>query len=342
MAAEPRSTVWEDAMNLRISGVLAITLVLMAASVAPWGAGAASAQTLTTLVSFDGSNGDGPINRAALIFDASGNLFGTTPSGGAYGGGTVFEITTDSTTATGYASTPTVLYSFCAVSNCTDGLDPFAGLIADASGNLFGTTYEGGASTNCTGGCGTVFEIKTDSTTTTGYATTPTTLVCFNGTDGNEPLSGLIADAHGNLFGTTAGGGGSTNCPFNSFGCGTVFEITGSGFVTGMPVVLPPSEVAATASGLAYSHVSHTFNGTVTITNISSSAISGPFSILLTSLTAGVTLANSTGSFAGSPYLTVPAVASLAAGQTATVTVQFNDPSFGTINFTPVIYSGSI
>jgi hypothetical protein len=96
------------------------------------------------------------------------------------------------------------------------------------------------------------------------------------------------------------------------------------------------------ASGLAYSQVSHTFNGTVTITNISSSPISGPFSILLTGLTAGVTLANATGNFSASSYLSVPGAASLAGGQAATVIVQFDNPSYGTINFTPVIYSGNL
>ncbi len=109
-----------------------------------------------------------------------------------------------------------------------------------------------------------------------------------------------------------------------------------------LPPVVPPSEVATTASGLAYSRVSQTFNGTVTITNISSGVINGPLQILFTGLTAGVTLANATGNFSGAPYLTVPAVASLAPGQSATVSVQFDNPSFGTINFTPVIYSGSI
>jgi hypothetical protein len=79
----------------------------------------------------------------------------------------------------------------------------------------------------------------------------------------------------------------------------------------------------------------------VTITNISTSVISGPFPILFTGLTAGVTLANATGNFSGSPYLTVPAVTSLASGQSATVSVRFDDPSFATINFTPAVYSGS-
>jgi YVTN family beta-propeller protein len=109
--------------------------------------------------------------------------------------------------------------------------------------------------------------------------------------------------------------------------------------------IVSPNEVATTASGLAYSRVSRTFNGTVTITNISSSAISGPFQILFTALTAGVTLANATGNFSGSPYLTVPTaggIASLMPGQSATVSVQFDDPSFAAIKFTPVIYSGSI
>jgi hypothetical protein len=83
-------------------------------------------------------------------------------------------------------------------------------LLADAHGNLFGTTAFGGANKD-----GTVFEIVK---TAHGYASTPTTLVSFNGTNGSHPEPGLVADAHGNLFGTTFGG--------------TVFEITGSGFST--------------------------------------------------------------------------------------------------------------
>jgi hypothetical protein len=112
--------------------------------------------------------------------------------------------------------------------------------------------------------------------------------------------------------------------------------------VTAGATLVPPSDVATTASGLAYSRVSQTFNGTVTLTNIGTSPISGPFQILLTSLTGGVTLANGTGNLSGVPYVTVSAVTSLAAGQSVTVAVQFKNPSFGTINFTPQIYSGSI
>jgi len=89
--------------------------------------------------------------------------------------------------------------------NGANGMIPFAGLIADAHGDLFGTTLEGGANvtTNATYGFGTVFEIAK---TAHGYASTPTTLVNFNGTDGARPTSSLIADAHGDLFGTGQSG----------------------------------------------------------------------------------------------------------------------------------------
>jgi uncharacterized repeat protein (TIGR03803 family) len=161
------------------------------------------ASTPTTLVSFNGANGFQP---GSLIFDAHGDLFGTMSAGGAYfpsgiTGGTVFEI---AKTAHGYASTPTTLVSF----NGANGLGP-GGLIADAHGDLFGTTQGGGADN-----LGTVFEILK---TAHGYASTPTTLVSFNGTDGRFPTAGLTADAHGDLFGTTSIGGANDD--------GTVFEI---------------------------------------------------------------------------------------------------------------------
>jgi uncharacterized repeat protein (TIGR03803 family) len=183
---------------------------------------ARAAPTLTTLVGFNGTNGLDP--RAGLIADAGGNLFGTTFAGGASGRGTVFEI---AKTASGYANTPTVLVSFCARTNCTEGADPVTGLTADAGGNLFGTTRDGGAS-----GAGTVFEIAK---TASGYASTPTVLYNFcartNCTDGALPEAGLIADAAGNLLGTTATGGANGN--------GTVFEIakTPSGYAS-TPTVL--------------------------------------------------------------------------------------------------------
>jgi uncharacterized repeat protein (TIGR03803 family) len=172
------------------------------------------ASTPTTLVSFNGTNGEFP--EGSLIADSSSDLFGTALQGGANGDGTVFEILK---TAGGYASAPTTVVRF----NVADGVDPQAGLIADANGDLFGTTADGGANDD-----GAVFEIAKSAG---GYASMPTTLVSFNGTNGADPPANLIADANGDLFGTTAGGGAN--------GDGTVFEIakTARGYAS-MPTTL--------------------------------------------------------------------------------------------------------
>jgi hypothetical protein len=109
-----------------------------------------------------------------------------------------------------------------------------------------------------------------------------------------------------------------------------------------LPSVVPPSQVATTASGLAYSRVSQTFNGTVTLRNIGTSAISGPLQIVFFGIPANVTLVNATNNLSGTPYLTVPEVAGLAPGQSVTVNVQFKNPANATINLAPLIYSGGI
>jgi len=111
------------------------------------------------------------------------------------------------------------------------------------------------------------------------------------------------------------------------------------------PALIPATQVSVTASGLAYSRPTQTFNGTVTIKNISSFTINGPIQIGFAGLNLGVYLVNATGvsSFVG-PYITAP-VSSLAPGQTSTVKVQFKNlsaPPGVTINLTPVVYSGSI
>lgn len=100
--------------------------------------------TLTTLATFNGSNGSSPMG--GLIADGQGNLYGTTGYGGANGAGTVFQLTT------GANPTFTTLVSF----NGDNGATPYAGLIGDAQGNLYGTTTSGGAD-----GIGTVFELST-------------------------------------------------------------------------------------------------------------------------------------------------------------------------------------
>jgi len=103
------------------------------------------------------------------------------------------------------AATLTTLASF----NGANGSIPLAGLIADKAGNLFGTTYQGGATNQ-----GTIFELPK------GGALTD--LASFGGANGALPQGGLIADAAGNLFGTAGSGGADGN--------GTIFEITGAGF----------------------------------------------------------------------------------------------------------------
>ena len=87
------------------------------------------------------------VEVAGLIADSSGNLYGTTLVGGSYSGGVVFKLSP--------SGTETVLYSFCSLPSCSDGAAPAAGLIADSSGNLYGTTTYGGAS-----GIGVVFKLS--------------------------------------------------------------------------------------------------------------------------------------------------------------------------------------
>lgn len=160
---------------------------------------------LQTLASFSG----GAYPEGALLVDANGNLFGTTQFGGDHGQGSVFEIVH---TASGY-SQPQTVYSF----NYTDGAAPTGPLIADANGDLFGTTLQGG-----TGGQGTVFELVHGAS---GYSLV--TLARFDGSNGSYLYAGLTADAHGDLFGATYSGGNP-----DGTGYGTVFELvnTGSGY----------------------------------------------------------------------------------------------------------------
>lgn len=170
------------------------------------------ATTPTTLFTFTVGSANGAFPQGGLIVDANGNLFGTTVGGGANNSGTVFEIVK---TSQGYASTPTILVSF----NGANGAGPTGGLILDDAGNLFGTTAAGGAND-----LGTVFEIV--KVPQGGYASAPTTLVSFNGSDGSAPVGSLIADAQGNLFGATTLGGINNN--------GTLFELrkTANGYAS--------------------------------------------------------------------------------------------------------------
>jgi len=160
----------------------------------------------------DGMDGCSPL--AGLIFDAAGNLYGTTNKGGIYGHGTVFGLMPKP----GGGWREGVLHSFNADNG--DGVGPQANLVQDAAGNLYGTTTYGGAY-----GYGAVFELTPQS----GGNSIEEVLYSFqhDGTEGTNPYGGLVFDPAGNLYGTTVMGGGY-------FRCGAVFELTpqaGGGWV---------------------------------------------------------------------------------------------------------------
>ncbi|MGA9355104.1 MAG: choice-of-anchor tandem repeat GloVer-containing protein, partial [Terriglobales bacterium] len=150
-----------------------------------------------------GKGSDGAYPYAGLIFDTSGNLYGTTFFGGAQEAGTVFELAPK---AKG-GWTEKVLYSF---GGGTDGANPYASVVFDAADNLYGTTYQGGDYTS-----GTVFELTPNGS---GGWTEKVLHSFGNGTDGADPYASLIFDTFGNLYGTTYQGG--------VYGLGTVFELT--------------------------------------------------------------------------------------------------------------------
>jgi uncharacterized repeat protein (TIGR03803 family) len=173
--------------------------------------------TLQTLYAFStegGKNGQNPTGPLAM--DSAGNLYGTTQNGGheqcdGRGGcGTVFELIRGE----GGTWTEKVLYAF---GGPGDGVGPFYGVIFDGAGNLYGTTFTGGLSG---GDYGTVFELSPE----VGGSWKERILHRFdwNGKDGYQPISGLVLDAAGNLYGTTSSGGAFGA---NGYG-GTIFELS--------------------------------------------------------------------------------------------------------------------
>lgn len=101
------------------------------------------------------------------------------------------------------------------------------------------------------------------------------------------------------------------------------------------------NQISSTSSELVSSSSNQAFMGTVAIKNVSGKTIAGPFQVVLASLTSGVTLRNATGLAGGFPYVAVPALARLRPGQLASIKVEFSSPKGKTINFIPLIYSGS-
>jgi len=158
------------------------------------------AQTFSVLYNFGGA-ADGGDPYAGLIRDASGNLYGTVGYGGtAYAGG-VYKVDA--------LGNETMLYSF---TGGADGAFPISTLARDSAGNLYGTTTQGGS-----GNVGVVFKVDPSGNETVLHNFT-------GGSDGVDPVGGLLLDAAGNLYGTTAQGG--------TYNCGILFKLTPAGTET--------------------------------------------------------------------------------------------------------------
>jgi uncharacterized repeat protein (TIGR03803 family) len=157
--------------------------------------------TEEVLYRFTGGS-DGAVPAGGLIFDASGNLYGTAINGGSGGGGTVFKLTASGTFS--------VIYSLVGDNGPADSL------AMDAQGNLYGTTYYDGSTGN-----GMVFKLMPQVDGTWAF----TDLHDFGqGSDGSYPLGGVTLDRNGNLYGTTSAGGTGRRCVGS--GCGVVWEVT--------------------------------------------------------------------------------------------------------------------
>ncbi len=171
----------------------------------------AHGRKLRDLHNFAGGR-DGAQPRSSLIFDKRGDLYGTTVAGGtggSGGGGTVYELI-----PSGSSWTEKILHRFTPYN---DGANPQAPVIFGSDGSLYGTTSYGGNQA-CPSGCGVVFRLTPLGT----GKWEESVLHAFNGADGDTSVAGLIADAAGNLYGSTNEGGNS-GC---YGGCGVLFELT--------------------------------------------------------------------------------------------------------------------
>jgi uncharacterized repeat protein (TIGR03803 family) len=211
--------------------------------------GAAPAQTVSTLFNFAAAGGIEPYGR--MILDSSGNLYGTTSTGGKpttanpYPAGTVFEL---KPVAGKTAWAETVHYTF---KGGADGSEPTGALHADSKGNLYGTTFLGGAD-----GDGTVFELKKG----TGKNWRKIILYNFTGNDGDQPFAGLVADQAGDLFGVTTAGGQN--------GQGVVFELKAKTFAESVLYSFVGPEGSAPNGGLVIDSAGNLF-GTASTSSLS-------------------------------------------------------------------------
>ena len=161
--------------------------------------------TESVLYTFEGGS-DGASPYDGLTFDTAGNLYGSTYAGGAYGNGTIFKLTPGA----GGSWTESRLHAFTGGS---DGKYPLGDLILDAAGNLYGTTFQGGAQ-----GYGVVFELAPASKGRWKEKVIHT----FQNTPAANPIAGLVMDSAGNFYGTTISGAKGNSC---GGGCGTLFKL---------------------------------------------------------------------------------------------------------------------
>lgn len=199
--------------------------------------------TLTALYNFAGG-ADGAHPWSSLIRDAAGNFYGATWDGGnettCHSCGVVYELNR--------AGKETVLHTF---NGGTDGANMVAGVVRNAAGNLYGTTYQGGSG-QCSyqaGGCGIIFELDPSGNETILYTFT-------GGADGAAPYGGLVQDPAGNFYGTTLlAGTSNSRC---SSGCGVVFELDAAGnfsvlhTFTGRDGANPEGDLVRDAAGNLY------------------------------------------------------------------------------------------
>jgi uncharacterized repeat protein (TIGR03803 family) len=165
----------------------------------------------TLLYKFSQGGKDGACPFSAVTLDSQGNIYGTTVYGGLYDAGVVYELAPKKHGPWNEV----VVHSF----NFNDGAGPYAGLVRDANGNLYGTLTAGGQ-----GGLGSIFMLTpTRHSAVSGFATEKI-LLNFHGKDGIFPYTGLTFDAAGNLYGAAYYGGDLGDC--NDQGCGVVFELT--------------------------------------------------------------------------------------------------------------------
>ncbi len=209
------------------------------------------AQTFNTVYTFAGTDGKTPF--AALILGSDGNFYGTTFSGGDYGGGTIFSIDT--------SGTLTTLYNFCPVKTngiCADGENPgWGSLVQGTDTNFYGTTTTGGGASNV----GTVFTFNISSGLTTLYT------FCANHgcPDGESPQGALVQSPNGLYFYGTTPNGGTNNG-------GTVFSITSTGTLTTLASLCPKKNKSGVCphgnyvhSGLALHPKTGNFYGTTVL-----------------------------------------------------------------------------